>query len=272
MTLRVVFICHQEGGTLLKDFKVPDKFLVLVSVAFSLLFFKPETSNAMHIMEGFLPINHAIFWGLLSLPFLVFGFIKITKIIKKDSKNTLLVAMLGAFTFVLSALKIPSLTGSSSHPTGTGLGAVLIGPAPLTIIGALTLLFQALLLAHGGITTLGANIFSMAIVGPYVAFTAFSIMRKLRAGEKISIFTAALLGNLLTYVVTSIQLALAHPSEIGGFTASLIKFLSIFALTQIPLSVIEGLLSVVVFIGLKSYALPELKSIGFIKEGDNEAV
>lgn len=35
-----------------------------------------------------------------------------------------------------------------------------------TILGGIVLLFQALLLAHGGLTTLGANTVSMGIVGP----------------------------------------------------------------------------------------------------------
>ena len=66
--------------------------------------------------------------------------------------------------FVLSALKIPSLTGSCSHPTGVGLGAILFGPSVMSVLGTIILLFQSLLLAHGGLTTLGANAFSMAIV------------------------------------------------------------------------------------------------------------
>lgn len=60
-----------------------------------------------------------------------------------------LVAMAGAFVFVLSSLKIPSVTGSCSHMTGTGLGAVLFGPAATSVLGIIVLLFQAILLAHG---------------------------------------------------------------------------------------------------------------------------
>ena len=77
--------------------------------------------------------------------------------------------MCGAFAFVLSALKIPSITGSCSHPTGVGLGAILFGPMTMAVLGLIVLLFQALLLAHGGLTTLGANTFSMAIAGPIVS-------------------------------------------------------------------------------------------------------
>lgn len=36
----------------------------------------------------------------------------------------------------------------------------------MAVLGTITLLFQALLLAHGGLTTLGANVFSMAIAAP----------------------------------------------------------------------------------------------------------
>ena len=91
-------------------------------------------ANAMHIMEGFLPQTHAIVWGVVCLPFLVWSFIAIRKIVSQHRKTILLLAMMGAYAFVLSALKMPSVTGSSSHPTGTGLGAVLFGPAPMAVL------------------------------------------------------------------------------------------------------------------------------------------
>lgn len=101
------------------------------------------------------------------MPFLVIGARRIARISREQPRAKLLLVSAGAFALVLSALKIPSVTGSCSHPTGTGLGAVLFGPSAMAVLGAIVLLFQALLLAHGGLTTLGANIFSMAIVGPW---------------------------------------------------------------------------------------------------------
>ena len=82
-----------------------------------------------------------------------------------------------AYVFVLSALKIPSVTGSCSHPTGTGLSASLFGPSVTAVLGTIVLLFQALLLAHGGLTTLGANVFSMAIAGPFICLLYTSSSR-----------------------------------------------------------------------------------------------
>lgn len=64
--------------------------------------------------------------------------------------------------------------------------------------------------------------------------------------------------------MTSIQLAIAYPSEAGGTTASAVKFLGVFAPTQLPLAVIEGILTVVIVIGLETYAKPELRAIGFL--------
>ncbi|MBI2239271.1 MAG: energy-coupling factor ABC transporter permease [Magnetospirillum gryphiswaldense] len=200
----------------------------------------------MHIMEGFLPVGHALAWSAVSAPFVIVGARRLTKTLRDRPDIRLTLAASGAFAFVLSALKIPSVTGSCSHPTGTGLGAMAVGPAATTVIGTIVLLFQALLLAHGGLTTLGANVFSMAIAGPWIAFGVWKLAGKLGAPAAVAVFLGACLGDLGTYVVTSVQLALAFPDEVGGFGGALAKFASIFALTQIPLAVAEGLLTVVV--------------------------
>lgn len=220
---------------------------------------------AMHIMEGYLPAAHSAVWSAVCIPFLVAGVISIRKIVSQKRKTLLILAMAGAYSFVLSALKIPSVTGSSSHPTGTGLGAILFGPAPMAVIGIIVLLFQAILLAHGGLTTLGANTFSMAIAGPFLSYGVYRLCKALKIHKSVAVFLAAFLGDLFTYCVTSFQLAAAYPSEVGGIGASLAKFLSVFAATQLPLAVIEGLLTVVVVLGLEAWARPELRDLGYLE-------
>ncbi len=197
----------------------------------------------MHIMEGFLPPMWAAFWLIVSLPVVAYGIIKLKKLIKEKPQTKSLLAVAGAFAFVLSALKLPSVTGSCSHPTGTGLGAICFGPAIASVLATIVLLFQALFLAHGGLTTLGANVFSMGIVGPVVAYLVFKTCRKANLSVLIAVFFAAALGDWATYVTTSIQLALAFPAEVGGFTGSFKIFATIFAITQIPLAIFEGLLT-----------------------------
>lgn len=221
-------------------------------------------AQAMHIAEGFLPIEWAVFWWVIVLPFFGLGVRSLTRITRENPELKLLLALAGAFTFVLSALKIPSVTGSCSHPTGTGLGAILFGPSVMTVLGGMVLLFQAVLLAHGGLTTLGANLFAMAIVGPFAAYGIYHLVLK-TGNQKAAIFLASALETLLTYVTTSIQLALAFPAASGGVWAAFLKFAGIFAITQVPLAIGEGLLTVLVWNWLHTYNRAELETLNLIK-------
>jgi cobalt/nickel transport system permease protein len=196
-------------------------------------------------MEGFLPIEWAVIWYLACIPALYVGVRKLEKLFKEKPEQKMIVAVSGAFIFVLSSLKLPSVTGSSSHPTGTGLGAILFGPSMVSVLAAIVLLFQAILLAHGGITTLGANLFSMGIVGPFVAYYFFKFAMKAKLGINTAAFGAILLSDLSTYVVTALQLTLAHPGVNVFATATL--FGGIFAITQIPLSIAEAILLTIFF-------------------------
>ncbi len=100
--------------------------LLKASIAIAVLFAIAPASNAMHIMEGYLQATFCIAWGVICLPFIVAGFFSIQKTLKQNRKTLILLAMSGAFVFVISSLKIPSVTGSCSHMTGTGLGAILL--------------------------------------------------------------------------------------------------------------------------------------------------
>lgn len=220
----------------------------------------------MHIMEGFLPVEWCVIWFILSIPVVLYGIKKIKDITEEHPDSKPLLAVSGAFMFVLSSLKLPSVTGSCSHPTGNGLGAVLFGPAVASVLAAITLLFQAILLAHGGLTTLGANIFSMGIIGPVAAFLIYMGCKKINLSSTISIFLAAALGDLLTYVTTASQLALAFPEP--NFATALTTFMTIFAVTQIPLAIAEGLLTVVIWDNIVQVKPDLLEKLNLITESD----
>ena len=218
----------------------------------------------MHIAEGFLPPLHAAAWTALALPFVVAGARRVNRLMQDQPQTKLLLAASGAFAFVLSALKLPSVTGSCSHATGAGLGAILFGPSVMALLGTIVLLFQTLLLAHGGLTTLGANVFSMAIAGPWVAYGLLRGTQWLHAPLAVSVFLAAMLGDMATYTVTAGQLALAFPDPVSGIMGSFIKFMSVFAPTQLPLAVIEGLLTVVIVNLLQQNSSDELQRLKFL--------
>ncbi|HIV14061.1 MAG TPA: energy-coupling factor ABC transporter permease [Candidatus Pullilachnospira stercoravium] len=241
------------------------KRILAVCGAFALYFGLIPAAGAMHIMEGYLPVGFCVLWGVICLPFLAAGLISIRKVINENRRVLILLAMSGAFIFVISSLKIPSWTGSCSHMTGTGLGAILFGPVAVSILGLIVLLFQAILLAHGGLTTLGANTFSMAVAGPLVSFGVYKLGKKLKVPLYINVFLAAFLGDLFTYCVTAVQLGLAQHAD-TTLPAAIGRFLLVFAPTQLPLAVIEGLLTCMIVMGLETYAKPELRAVGFLKE------
>ena len=243
-----------------------EKQAVVLSAVLSLALCGATSASAMHIMEGYLPPSFCVIWGVICLPVLAAGVISIRRIAGEQRKAMLLLAMAGAFVFVISSLKIPSVTGSCSHMTGTGLAAILFGVPATAVLGIIVLVFQAILLAHGGLTTLGANTFSMAIAGPLVSWGLYRAGRKLNLPKKLNVFLAAAIGDLFTYCVTSLQLAMAYPSDNGGVAASVVEFLGVFAPTQLPLAVIEGLLTMLVIMGMETYAMPELRAIGYMKE------
>lgn len=225
------------------------KVSVIVGLC-SLLYFAlyPRDAYAMHIMEGMLPPKWCIFWFAVSAPFFIYGLYRMKKIVISTTQNAkIMLALCGAFVFVLSSLKLPSVTGSCSHPTGVGLGTAMFGPGVMSVLGVIILLFQALLLAHGGLTTLGANCFSMTIVGPFVGYATYKICRALKLSRAVSLFMCAVLADWSTYVTTSFQLAVVFPDPNNGVGGAVIKFLGIYAVTQIPLAIAEGFLTVIVY-------------------------
>jgi cobalt/nickel transport system permease protein len=224
----------------------------------------------VHIAEGYLPPLHAVAWTAVAAPFVVHGARAVVRQVREEPETRLLLGAAGAFTFVLSALKLPSVTGSSSHPTGTGLGAILFRPPVMALLGTIVLTFQALLLAHGGITTLGANAFSMAVIGPWVAYGVYALVRRLGGGLSAAVFLAAALADLATYCTTAVQLALAHPDATSGVAGALAEFIAIFGVTQLPLAVSEGLLTVLVVRLLTRVSPAELVRLG-IRPAHQEA-
>ncbi len=213
-------------------------------------------------MEGFLPATWCIVWWLVALPSLALGLYQLKRVMAVDREALALLGVTGAFIFILSSLKLPSVTGSCSHPTGTGLSAISFGPWITSLVAAIVLLFQALFLAHGGLSTLGANLVSMGIAGPLVGYGIYRALRETQVSIFFTVFLASALADLVTYVVTSLELALAYPAEVGGFAGSFTVFLGIFALTQVPLALVEGVILALVFkyiVQLKPEILVQLK-------------
>ena len=216
----------------------------------------------MHIMEGGLSWQWCLLWWAVALPCLIYGVYQLKRVLDEDREALPLLGVTGGFIFILSSLKLPSVTGSCSHPTGTGLSTLSFGPWITAMVCAIVLLFQSLFLAHGGLSVLGANIVSLGIIGPLAGYGVYQLLRNTSANIYLTVFVVTALADMATYVTTSLELALAYPAEIGGSVNSFILFLGVFAVTQIPLAIVEGIVLALVFkyiIALKPDILIRLK-------------
>lgn len=197
----------------------------------------------MHIAEGLLPPLHAAAWAAAALPVVAAGTRRLSRIVRATPGGAATFGAAGGFTLLLSSLKLPSVTGSSSHPTGVGLGVELCGPLVLAPITTIVLLFQALLLGHGGLSTLGANVWAMGIAGPWAMWSVRKIVTGLGGSAGAAVWAGTLAGVLCTYATTAVQLAAAYGGGAGGFVPTFINFAMLFGVTQVPLAIGEATLT-----------------------------
>ncbi len=196
----------------------------------------------MHLPEMSLPAQWAAGWFGLSAPAVLVGIGKLKKKAKQDAMFKPLVGLMGAAVFVISLFPIPLPYGTSSHAVGTPLAAIVLGPWMATLLSVVVLFLQAVLFAHGGLTTLGANVFSMGVAGSFVGYGIYRALRKFGVPLVAAAAVAALLGDLAVYLVTASQLTFAlHGSR--PFLDVLGKFVMIFMPTQVPLALVEGVLT-----------------------------
>lgn len=244
----------------------------MMAFAFIFLLTTAKDAFAMHISEGILPMKGAGLWYLVALPFLIKGLFDIKKRSKENASFKPLLGLIGAVIFIISCMPMPVPTaGTCSHPAGTGVSAILIGPIMSIFVTSIALFIQALFLAHGGITTWGANIVSMGVAGSFAAYFAFKILRWFKTPLFISGFVAGLLADWFTYITTSFELASAlHGSKpmFPLFMTILVAFIP----TQLPLGILEGFLTggMVVFVAKRRPDI--LSSLGVVKEAGNRVI
>lgn len=202
-----------------------------------------EPAYAMHLAEGILPLPWAGLWFALSIPFVWWGLRDLRERSKEEPHLKPMVGLVGAAVFVISCMPIPVPTaGSCSHPCGTGMAAILIGPSLTVVVASVALTLQALFLAHGGLTTLGADIMSMGVAGGFVGYGAFVLAKRVGLPIMVAAFIAGVLSDWATYAVTSLTLSSALHGESSMWTMFWTIVVA-FVPTQLPLGILEGFIT-----------------------------
>ncbi|MCI4626969.1 MAG: energy-coupling factor ABC transporter permease [Candidatus Magnetoovum sp. WYHC-5] len=199
-----------------------------------------NAAYAMHISEGILPLKWALIWFIVAMPFVAYGLYQLNKLSSVDISFKPLVGLMAAVVFIISCMPIPVPTaGTCSHPCGTGLSGILVGPAISVLITAVALLIQALFLAHGGLSTWGADIVSMGVMGSFAGFLTFKVLKRLKLNIVIAGFMGGLFADWATYLTTSVELASGIKGD-SPFLPLFWKILLAFIPTQLPLGILEG--------------------------------
>jgi cobalt/nickel transport system permease protein len=191
----------------------------------------------LHVADGILTFQWSIAWYIVALFFVAIGARKIAQTRKANPAYMSILALMGAAVFVISVWHIPvPVTGSSSHPNGTALSSIVIGPLATAAISGIVLFFQVFL-GHGGITSLGANLISLGVVGGFVGIGVYMLLKKLGASVWLAAGVAGFVGDLSTYGFTALQLAFSLNPD------SIVQHWEIYMLgylpTQLPLAILE---------------------------------
>jgi len=214
----------------------------------------------MHIPDGYIPLAQCVIYYVITILALYLSLRWAKK--NLDEKMVPLMAVLAAGIFAIMSLNIPIPWGTSGHMVGGALVAIIFcAPEAAVIIFTLVLLVQALFFGDGGITTLGANVLNMGIIGGLVGLYSFKALIR-PIGRIPAVFIASWLSIFLAAEMAAVELWLAG-------TFPLTTGLLLMGIYHSIIGVIEGILTVVVILALEK-TRPDLLAWNRIKEMDNK--
>jgi len=185
-----------------ENFKQMEKQLYLFNQSAYLFIFSYHNDAYLEWLSGI--TNPYLHFGDFDLTGLLIIYRKI-----KNKLSTKLIPFLGmasAFTFLIMMFNIPIPGGSSGHAVGAALIAIILGPWVAFISISVALILQAIIFGDGGITTLGANCFNMAIIMPFVAYLIFRVINW-KSDNTLRMTIAAFFAGYLSLVTASIVTA-----------------------------------------------------------------
>jgi cobalt/nickel transport system permease protein len=203
----------------------------------------------MHIPDAFIPIwQGAIYW-IIALVFLALA-LKWAKDEMNEQKLPL-VAVLAAGIFALQSFNLPVSMGTSGHLVGGALAAIVLGsPFAAVFILALVLIVQGVLFGDGGLTTMGANIINMGVIGGFVGFYSFKGVMRMTKSMPMAGFAAAWLACLIPALAASVEMYLAG-------TFPLVEGMIAMGIYHAIIGIIEGFVTIAA-IYLITSARPDL--------------
>lgn len=160
----------------------------------------------MHIPDGFLGIPVSIVLWIVSIAVIAIALRKTSK--QLGDREIPLMGILAAAIFAGQMLNFSVTGGTSGHLLGAALAVILVGPWAAVLVMTCVVSIQALVFQDGGLIALGANLFNMAIVGVFVSYAVFTLIKKLIKNEKASLFVGSGLAAWTAIFFASLACAL----------------------------------------------------------------
>ena len=190
----------------------------------------------MHIPDAFIPIPQGIVYWIIALVFVALA-LRWAKDEMNEEKLPL-VAVLAAGIFALQSFNLPVSMGTSGHLVGGALAAIILGsPFAAIFILTMVLIVQGVLFGDGGITTMGANIINMGVIGGFVGFYTFKGLMAATKSMPVAGFVAAWLACVIPSLACAVEMFIAG-------TFPLKEGLIAMGLYHAAIGVIEGIVTV----------------------------
>ncbi len=196
----------------------------------------------MHITEGIITGSSAVAYTGAGLVFVGWGASRMNKFVCDFPGKKPLLGMGGALIFFLSLIPIPAFTGTTTHPCGTPLVAILLGPLIGCALTGVSLLLQAAFFAHGGFSTWGANVIALGVFGCFFGWGVFKVFMKIGLPLWAAGFAGGLVGDVMVYASSGMILGTTlvnapNPQfSLGGYLAAIY---AAYLPTQLPIAVGE---------------------------------
>jgi len=205
----------------------------------------------MHLPDGFFTPEVWVPLWALAAAVLAFSVWRVNR--RLEDRHVPLLGVLAAFVFAVQMLNVPVAGGTSGHVVGGVLIAVFVGPLAGSLVMASILAVQALFFQDGGITTLGANILNMGLIGAILGYWLYFLISRVVGGKRgrmVGAGVAAWVAIVLASVACSLELAASGTSPLSVALPAMVGYHAV-------IGVVEAVVTVAV-VGMVSRARPDL--------------
>lgn len=224
----------------------------------------------MHIPDGILNPYACIIMYVVAFCFLVWAW--------KGAKRTLprtfapLIAVVSAVLIVIQLFEFPVAGGGSTwHILGGTLVTMILGPYGGIISMTITLIFQALALGDGGLTSFGANVFNMAVIGGLSFFVVKMLLYGTFSRKRLgaSLFVASWASNILTALAVGIEIGI-YPlaGQMGGILVTVPTML----LWYVPTGLLEAIVTSSLVLSLSKIRPVKLYGLDLLRGKQNKSL